>query len=184
MTNSPLPVPFPNSYWVLPAQFLAGEHPGELDAEEFRQKLAALLDAGIRTFIDLTEPRDLGEDGGVIFGYRRLLSELADARQLEITQLTVPVRDRGVPSAATMRCILAVIDRSLADKNPVYVHCLAGIGRTGTVVGCYLKRHGLATDDGVLDRIAELRSFMEEDWGPSPQTPEQARMIQVWRETD
>ena len=56
---------FPNSYWVLPAQFLAGEHPAELDAEEFRLKLAALLDAGIRTFIDLTEPRDLGEDGGV-----------------------------------------------------------------------------------------------------------------------
>ena len=30
-------------------------------------------------------------------------------------------------------------------KNKVYVHCLGGIGRTGTTIGCYLARHGFAS---------------------------------------
>jgi len=36
----------------------------------------------------------------------------------------------------------------------VYVHCWAGRGRTGTVVGCYLKRHGIAEDTNVIQELA------------------------------
>ena len=37
-----------------------------------------------------------------------------------------------------MREILDCLDDALRSGRKVYVHCRAGIGRTGTVVGCLL----------------------------------------------
>ena len=37
--------------------------------------------------------------------------------------------------------ILDAIDKALEDGKNVYVHCWGGIGRDGTVVGCWLVRH-------------------------------------------
>ena len=41
-----------------------------------------------------------------------------------------------------MRAIQAHCARAGAGRR-VYVHCRAGIGRTGTVIGCYLAEQGL-----------------------------------------
>ena len=62
----------------------------------------------------------------------------------------------GVPTIPHMTRILDEVDGALADGGSVYVHCWGGIGRTGTVVGCWLVRHGLDDGDAVA-RIAELR---------------------------
>src|SRR5437868_1756654 len=50
--------PTAESYWVTP-QLLAGKYPGSKSDAEAQQKLAALIDAGVRTFLDLTEPNEL-----------------------------------------------------------------------------------------------------------------------------
>ena len=55
-----------------------------------------------------------------------------------------------------MSRILDDVDAALADGRTVYVHCWGGIGRTGTVVGCWLMRHGLDEGDPIR-RIATLR---------------------------
>lgn len=47
------------------------------------------------------------------------------------------------PTVDQMRAILDAIDR--AAGSIVYVHCWGGHGRTGTVAGCYLVRHGQDT---------------------------------------
>jgi protein-tyrosine phosphatase len=62
------------------------------------------------------------------------------------------------------------------------VHCFAGIGRTGTVVGCYLRRHALANPGKVVEQIAQLRRLMP--WGReiSPHTPEQVQMAENWQD--
>src|SRR4051812_15832497 len=118
---------------------MAGEHPGDLSDDILMARLSALLESGIRTFIDLTEEREMEPYYGV-------LRDLAQERALEVTSIRIPIPDRGVPPIRTLRCILDVIDRSVADGNAAFVHCFAGIGRTGTVVGCYLQRHGLANN--------------------------------------
>ena len=43
------------SYWVIQGQLLAGAYPSAYDVAEARSKLGLFLDAGIRTFVDLTE---------------------------------------------------------------------------------------------------------------------------------
>ena len=47
--------PIPDSYWLIDGQLLAGEYPATHTRDATRDKLTKFLDAGIRTFIDLTE---------------------------------------------------------------------------------------------------------------------------------
>ena len=68
---------------------------------------------------------------------------------LDLTEGEYGIPDRTCPSPATMTRILDRIDELLAAGEVVYVHCLAGIGRTGTVVGCWLVRHGTSGDDAL-----------------------------------
>jgi hypothetical protein len=53
-------------------------------------------------------------------------------------------------------------------------------GRTGTVVGCYLARHGFAAGNDVIEKIKELRKNTEEFSDPSPETKEQINMAFNW----
>jgi hypothetical protein len=175
MSETKPPVPYPNTYWVVAGQFLAGENPEVNDDQTLEKNLSALLAAGIRTFIDLTEERELD-------GYAFILRCLAEERGLEVTYLRIPIPDRSVPSAWTLRCILDLIDRSIADQRPVFIHCFAGIGRTGTVVGCHIRRHQHATAKNVMSRIAELRQAMPIAFEISPHVPEQVLMVEGWNE--
>ena len=47
--------PHANCYWLVPGLVLAGEHPGAITAADVPGRVGALLDAGIRQFVDLTE---------------------------------------------------------------------------------------------------------------------------------
>ena len=176
MSETKPPVPYPNTYWVVPGQFLAGEHPEDFAEKETEERLSRLLAAGIRTFIDLTEERETN-------GYALILRCLAEERGLEITYLRIPIPDRSVPSTWTLRCILDLIDRSMTDQRAAFVHCFAGIGRTGTVVGCHLRRHQHATAEEVMGKIAELRQAMPIAVEVSPHAPEQVQMVEGWKET-
>jgi predicted protein tyrosine phosphatase len=173
--------PLGGTYWVLPGQFLAGEYPGDVERDVTDRRLRALIGAGIRTFVDLTDEGEINEDAKVIPAYRSILREVSEEMSIQTTYANIPIEDRGVPSPWTLRCILDVIDRSITDENPVYVHCWAGRGRTGTVVGCYLKRHGIALDSDVIQRLAHLRRGVPNGRETSPHTNEQIRMVKTWK---
>ena len=156
--DAPPPVPYPNCYWVIPEKLLAGEYPGDVDETTTKARLLALLQSGIRTFIDLTEEGEIY--GAKALGYAGLLKTVADEDRVEITGMRVPIPDRSIPSVWTMRRILDVMDRSIADDNAVFIHCWAGRGRTGTAIGCYLRRHNLVSGPEVVRKLAELRRWM------------------------
>jgi hypothetical protein len=173
--------PLRGTYWVVPGQLLAGAYPGDAEPGVADRMLRALIAAGIRTFVDLTDEGEINEDAKVIPAYRSILRQVAENESIQSTYANIPIEDRGVPSPWTLRCILDVIDRSIADDNPVYVHCWAGRGRTGTVVGCYLKRHGMAEDADVIQRLALLRRDVPNGKETSPHTNEQIRMVTTWK---
>jgi len=159
--------PVPNSYWVEPGRLLAGEYPGAARGEA-QDRIQALLQAGITSFIDLTAEGELP-------AYHAGLAR-------DVSYRRFPITDHGVPdSSAVMADIVAAIAQDLADGRRVYVHCRAGIGRTGMAVGCYLIHQGL---DGTaaLDKLQDLwrRCSRARSWPSVPETDEQVRFVRTW----
>ncbi len=167
LTGNSSQTPIHNSYWVEEGKFLAGEYPRHLDGPEKFAKLRALEAAGISLFLDLTE---LGE----------LLPYCGELRSAE--HLRFPIRDVSVPRAdSETTSILNAIDAHLESGGKVYLHCWGGVGRTGTIVGCWLARKGYVGDES-LARLAELWGHCpKSNWKGSPSTGQQRDYIRNWR---
>jgi hypothetical protein len=173
MTHSPPPSSY--AYWVLPGKFMAGDNPSTWFEDGTQQRVIALLNSGVTVFIDLTEP-------GEKQPYDGIAREQAGWMDKEIEYHRLAVRDMGTPSPALMERILDIIDAAIEAGKMVYVHCYAGIGRTGTVVGCYLVRHGMSGQEA-LDHLLELRKDISTAWRRSPETLEQEAFILAWKDT-
>jgi protein-tyrosine phosphatase len=102
--------------------------------------------------------------------------------RVSVTFDQLPIKDLSVPTERHMTRILNQINLCINHEKPVHVHCLGRTGRTGTVVECYLVRHGLATGKNVLDMTRELRKDSEDIGRESPGTREQRQLIVGWRE--
>jgi protein-tyrosine phosphatase len=165
--------PIPDSYWVVDGLLLAGEYPGAPTAAKARPKLEALLDAGIRAFFDLTEEGELSP-------YDDMLRQLAKARQVAVAYDRVPIRDVGVPPPADLHTLLSRLKTNVAGGVPSYVHCWGGIGRTGTVMGCWLVEHSAMDGETALQHIAELRRGTPDGARRSPETSEQSSLVLGW----
>lgn len=160
--------PVPNSYWVEPGRLLAGEYPGASQGEA-QDRIQALLDAGFTSFIDLTAEGELPP-------YQLALDERS------VVYRRFPIVDHGIPdSPALMSDVVAAIAGDLAEGRRVYVHCRAGIGRTGMAIGCYLIHRG-ADGTTALDKLQALweRCPRSRSWPSVPETEEQVRFVRTW----
>ena len=175
-----LRVPFPRSYWVIEDRLLAGCYPGGKTPPEQETKLESLFRCGIRHVINLMEPHEADHDGSPFTPYVRDLEAIARQHGAAITCTRIGIKDVTAPTDEVMRSILAEIDEAIAHNKPVFIHCWGGRGRTGTVVGCYLMAHGLATSENVLQMIAELRKNDPSSHLPSPETTKQRAMVLAW----
>lgn len=165
---APPALPLPNSYWVLPGELLAGEHPIADTLEQTRARLHALLGAGIDCFLDLTMPQELQ-------GYEGELP-----RQVEYRR--EPIQDHSVPAATEqMTRIITWLDKALQAGRRPYVHCRAGIGRTGTVIGCWLAARGRGPDEAVqeLNQLWQANARAK-TWPDVPETEEQLEYVRGW----
>lgn len=173
--NNPTPeIPFADCYWVLPGQFLAGEYPGSHYFEqETHRRLDRMLAAGIDTWIDLTYPGELPP-------YESVLLEIAGWLDKPVVYQRFAIEDFGIPSPDLMESILSFINDRLKQGHALYVHCYAGLGRTGTVVGCYLARYNQQGGEAALLHLAELRQHTPGRYR-SPQSEAQWEMVKNWK---
>lgn len=175
-------VPFDRSYWAIPGKLLAGCYPGSKDKTDAREKLKGLIISGIRHFISLMESSEHNHSGNPFAPYVDQVEAIAESMKINVTFDQLPIKDLSVPSRKEMIRILNQIDICMKYHKPVYIHCWGGKGRTGTVVGCYLVRHGYASGKDVIDVIKELRKNVMDHHMPSPETKPQTDMVLSWSE--
>jgi hypothetical protein len=168
-------LPIPEAYWVIPGRFLAGEYPAHPHPEQTRRRIDVFVQEGFDCFIDLTTPGELEP-------YMPVLAEEAGyfGRQVEYRRFSIG--DFGLPSEETMKSILDTIDAALEAGKKIYVHCWGGVGRTGTVVGCYLVRHGMNGQQALIQlsqwwqKVPKSRVHTR-----SPETDRQAEFVRNWQ---
>ena len=170
-----LPRPHDNCYWLVKGRVLAGEYPGADAPDVLQQRMRALIEAGVTRCFDFTHAAE------ALPNYGAALTRAGAERGVQARTERFGVADFGVPSASGMRSTLDAIDAALAQGANVYLHCRAGIGRTGTVAGCLLVEQGLEADDA-LDLIRlKWQVMAKRRLAPhSPETDEQREFIAQW----
>lgn len=133
----------------------------------------------MRLFVDLTEE---GEGSPPLKPYYELLKVVAADRGIAdaVAWVRMPIRDVDVPNEAGLRATLAVLEDGRNRPGLIYVHCWGGVGRTGTVAGCFLIEHS-APPEATIQRIAARRAHTDRAGRAAPETAAQREMVEGWR---
>ncbi|MBD3293664.1 MAG: protein tyrosine phosphatase [Armatimonadia bacterium] len=120
--------------------------------------LDALADAGIGAIVSLTE---------------RVPPELVGEPRFSVLHL--PIEDMTPPELPQIERFVEFVDRQRQRGHAVGVHCLAGLGRTGTMIACYLVTGGRSADEAI-DEVRRARPG-------SVQTETQEQAVRRWAVT-
>ena len=162
-----------HGYWVMRGRLLAGEYPNSTDLDRAPRKRQVLLDAGVTSIVDLTEPREPNLDGVRLEPYKDLLMAQAKDRGIKVKYARFAIPDNSVIHDGGYDDILAHIQGELDAGEVVYIHCYGGKGRTGTVVGCWLIDNEGVDYDGAISRLKVLRRGSRKADHPVPDNRKQ-----------
>ena len=120
--------------------------PGRADRDRIMaEDLEVLKTFRITHMVPLITDREL-----TFYGVHNLLSEYA-SKGFKVIRL--PILDGGIPNIEEMRTLVVRFSEICASGGRLVVHCVGGLGRSGTVAACFLKAKGM----GTREAIAEVR---------------------------
>ncbi len=123
----------------------AGEYPGDKNGEKAEDKLSQITHFGVKHFIDFT-------DDGEFPPYQHLLPK-------DCSYMRFPIQNYGIPQSIEFvdKIIKYIKDLLTQNDGYIYMHCIGGVGRTGTIAGCFLADE---TFDKTMEKLRECFSKM------------------------
>jgi atypical dual specificity phosphatase len=118
----------PNFDWLFESKLAAMPYPESEDA------FTLLFQIGIRALLNLSEVAHPFEAPNILGMLTR----------------HIPVADYTAPTLQQVQEAVAMISSCLDRDMPVAVHCMAGLGRTGTILACYLVRMGMSANNTII----------------------------------
>ena len=122
----------------------------------FEESLGQLTTLGVTTVVSLIEQHETRND----------LDQRYRAAGLAV--LRYPIRDYCAPAdAASFAGLLEDVATRLAAGERIYVHCIGGLGRTGTLLATWFVDRGMTADEAIAfvraARPGSIESLVQED---------------------
>ncbi|MFX0016672.1 MAG: dual specificity protein phosphatase family protein [Promethearchaeota archaeon] len=144
-------------------KFITWVIPGKLARSPFPlfQELSTLVELNIFLVINLTSQ-----------GIPNRLGNQLRASGIRIKRLPIP--DFGTPNQNTINQYLQMVCETILQNQAVLTHCIAGCGRTGTMIGLFLITHGYSP----LVTLETIHKILGKG---CPETEEQIDLLKQYR---
>lgn len=131
-----------NFSWLVEGEVAGHSAPASVD------DLAYLKGKGIRALVRMEEEHKV-----------RVTPE--EVREQGLSDCYQPVADFTAPTPRQIDWMIRFIEDNVAGGKPVGVSCHAGIGRTGTILACYLVKKGRSAEEAMQEVAIKRRAAVE-----------------------